>query len=147
MKKLIYILCISLFSLLYANVIKTDNARLAWVKQQVSAISQPRVGVSSRYIDILKNPFLFTYKVKKIIKVGNHIYIVRTHSRRFRTLKLLLIINHQALINGRWYKLHDKLRGFKISSINKNQVILKNRHHTKILSTQKDNKNIKINIK
>ncbi len=147
MKKIIFLFSVVFLSLVYANTIKPDNTQLAWVNQQVDAISQPRNGISSIYINTLKNPFVFIYKIKQIGKRNHHAYITRSWRRHFRTLKLTLIINHQALINGRWYKLHKRLRGFKISFIGNHQVILKRGHVIKKLSVQRDNKNIKINIK
>lgn len=127
------------------NILANHNKSLSWVDAQVQAIQVPRIGASVTSINSLNNPFIFTYTVKKNHKLIHVAYKHRYH--HIRPLRLMLIINHKAMINNRWYNLNDKLRGYKITSITPDEVTLKNRYRIKILSLHKNHNNVKIHIK
>jgi hypothetical protein len=123
------------------------NSELNWVNQQVQAILPPRQGISISYINTLKEPFDFTYVErtktgKKVIFTDHkHLY------KQFYPLHVTLIINSKALINGKWYALNQKIRGYKIIAINNLGVKLKKKNLIKTLLIRQKNNNIKIHIK
>jgi hypothetical protein len=151
-QRTVLILYILALTSLYGNAdnmqTNTSNSELAWVDSQVNAILPPRKGISNQSIDRLKEPFVFVHKVDKNAKTHTvSKYKGLVTRQRSRALRVMLIINSKAMINGRWYKQHDRVRGYKISSIERSRVVLKKRNRTKILSVHSDNKNIKINMK
>ena len=148
MKNILFlILCFSILQIANAAPLSAHNSELDWVNKQVEAIIPSRHGVSDSYINGLKEPFEFTY-VTTTAK-GNK--TVRTHFKRTKRyippLRVTLIINSKALINGRWYKLNDSIRGYKIVAINALSVKLKRRGWVKMLYIQEKNKHVKIHMK
>jgi len=134
-------LLISIFILSLTNVYATE---LSWVDEQIEAIKPPR---KSSIIKNIKNPFVFLEKngfVKKepILEEktvsttnSNGKIITKVVKQRATPLVLNAILNHTALINGRWYKQNDKIRFYTITKIEKSTVILKNNNRQIILST------------
>ena len=140
------------FVLISTTLISNDD--LSWVDKQVEAIKPPRDGESNDNISNIKDPFIFLKKNflgkngKKALDKQKAIYkksrIRRTSSNsrsstssRFPkyNFKLSAIINKSALINGKWYKLGDKIKGCKIIDVNKNTVTLKYKSSKKVLTT------------
>lgn len=142
----IILLCLLTPLFLQANdSLLYQNKSLSWVNAQVQAIQVPRIGVSESYIESIHNPFVFTYTVKKGHKLIHKKY--KRYYRHIRPLQLMMIINNKAMINGRWYGLHNWLRGYKIVSITSTGVALKNRYKFIRLSLHKHYNNVKIHIK
>jgi len=135
---------------------------LDWVDKQVDAIKPPRVGVKSSTVARIKDPFIFLKKGKSkashkatnrqavpngalASKTGvKKQTVVKTANRSF---KLGAIINNSALINGKWYKLNDKVGSYTLSKVEPNQVVLKYKTKSLILSTKTNNLNLKFNNK
>lgn len=147
---------LSLIFVFFLIVVKADDTsskniaksqELSWVDKQIQAILPERKGISDSFIDTIHQPFIFTLvKSDKSSTVSAgvlHIYKKTRHSY----LKATLIINSKALINGRWYNLNDKVHGYKITSIGNDKIALLKNGKIRILSINKDNKNIKINTK
>lgn len=132
---------------------------LTWVNDQVDAIKPPRKGESTYKISKIQDPFIFLkknaekgFKGKKNSKAKTAIKKVRS-SKRYRSssssrkvrylrsgLKLSAIINNSALINGKWYKLGDKIDYYKIAKINNQSVTLKYKTRTRVLTTKSKEK-------
>ena len=131
---------------------KTNN-ELEWVDAQIEAIKPPRSGASLRSIAILKNPFVFLKKKKSKAKestrssspippaVVGHTSVSGTNTKgvvpvlhtthtpknyKRHGLQLRAIINNAALINNKWYKLGQYVRGYKITKISLHDVVLQN---------------------
>ncbi len=84
----------------------------------------------SLFAEVLPLPVKYDpfYKAQKLLK--------KKKAKSFSgTLKLTLsaIYNERAYINGKFYKVGDKIEGYKIYKIGKNFVILKKRGKKRVL--------------
>jgi len=140
-----------LFSLIAFTPIYAAN-ELAWVDEQIEAIKPPRIGLSSDEIVKLKNPFIFLRTQEKKEKVSKNTKTtpVKSYKKRWRSTKrykgltLEAVLNKSVLINGKWYKLGEKVYGYTITKINAKTVELRKYKRTKILSTKSKKSNIKL---
>lgn len=144
--------------LLTLNLYSTE---LQWVDEQIDAIKPLRVGLKASDVAILNDPIIFLNG--KVVsgsksKIRSKKYIKRKKSSRsysktsskskinyktIRGLNLEAIINNAIMINGRWYKLNDKIKGYKISEISRTTVLLTKRGRNFMLSTSNKNRTIK----
>ena len=141
MKTLLIILF--LFGSLFAN----DN--LKWVDQQVSAIKPPRKGLSNNTLVRLRDPFIYVKSAPKT--VGPTTKTSTTASVKKATvkevLKLKMIMNKKALINGQWLHINDTIQGYKVIKIDKESVTLVQGKKTKKLFMKSKSSKIKFNVK
>jgi hypothetical protein len=61
-------------------------------------------------------------------------------------LKVTAILNNSALIDGRWLKVSDSVRGYKIRAIETTNVLLQNKEQKLKLFIKEKNDKIKIQI-
>ena len=144
---------ILLTSLLSAN-------DLAWVDEQVNAIKPPREGEINSNISKIEDPFIFLKKnssgydkkTKKYTKPKKSISSRsnygsslerRRPSYRSSLFTLSMVINNSALINGKWFKVGDFVKRYKIVKITKSSVTLKQNSKIKVISTATHNNNLK----
>ncbi|MBU0633378.1 hypothetical protein KKA17_12150 [bacterium] len=126
--------------------VANKSQELGWVDEQIKAIIPERKGISNSSIDIITEPFIFATVIST--HSGSIKTVLRTLNKTWKpSLKVTLIINSKAFINGRWYGLNDRLYGYKITSIDNEKVSLVKNGKTKILSMKKGNKHIEINTK
>ena len=145
MKKILLTLFILFSSRLLAN-------ELAWVDEQVNAIKPPRSGMKSRDLRI-KNPFIFLQKnrsssskaatSKQGKKPGTAIATNKKTKTQKKVLVLGAILNNSVMINGEWYKLGQKVNGYKISEISLNSVLLHNQKKQLLLTTKSSSNKLK----
>jgi hypothetical protein len=121
---------------------------LKWVDEQIDAIKPSRSGVSSAFINSLKDPIKLTLPKddKKIVTSTSSGIKYSKPGRKFHSQPLTLeaIMNKNAYINGKWYSINDKVRGQKITLIDKNYVVLKYKKKRTRLFVNNKNKKIKI---
>ncbi len=79
-------------------------------------ISQTRVGIDSKEINKIKNPFVVIYK-KQLDKNGT--------KKRKIVYKLEAIFDKKAMINGKWYKKYSKIGAYKLVKVRQNSVLLR----------------------
>ena len=152
--KTLFIVTFLLFTL------NLSSNELNWVDEQVNAIKPPRNGVRSSTISRLKDPFIFlrkkgTSKSSKTVKSSGITpnSSVRSSSStttiraKKRTLSLDAIMNHSALISGKWYRINDKVGAYTLSAVNQTSVVLTNKAKSLILSTNSRNLNLKFKNK
>ncbi len=96
------------------------QSELKKIDEIIEKIKIKRAGISNDEIKNLKDPFYYKNGYKKSIKRKN--YKNRTISSRY---KLYAILNEKAKINGKWYKLGSKIKGYKLYKICTNCVKLK----------------------
>ncbi len=128
------------------------EADLKWVDEQIKAIKPSRTGVSNSFINRLKDPIKplvkkTTGKSKTSSKSSTKKYYTSsksTHKVHNKPLTLEAIMNNNAYINGKWYNVHDKVRGQKITLIDKDYVVLKYKKKKTRLFINNKNKKIKI---
>ncbi len=125
---------------------------LSWVDKQIEAIKPSRVGVSLKEISKLKDPFIFLHKdkeEKQKVKLNKntvyktHIPSKPTIQKVHKGLFLEAILNKSALINGKWYKVGDKIYGYTVVNINAKSVELVKNKKKKILTTKSKKTNLK----
>ena len=130
-----------------ADIAKVDtnatikDQELMWVDQQIAAILPPRLGIANEAIDTIKSPF----KLEETVTFTPEGLAIA--KPKPIPLRVTLIINSQALINGRWYVKNDTIEGYHISSITRNYVTLANKKETKILTLNKNDSDLKIYTK
>ena len=147
--------------LLTANL---NSDELAWVDEQVEAIKPPRIGMKSRELSILKDPFIFLKKNRTDeTKSKNGVKRTRSASipnrtatsssgikkviKKKKALSITMLMNSSAMINGKWYKVGDTVNGYKVSKIDSTSVLLTKKSKKLLLSTSSKNKNLNFNNK
>jgi len=143
------------FLIIFTFLITLSANELSWVDEQIEAIKPPRKGISNYDISRVKTPFVFLYKTKvtakKSSKKTSKIFsknTVKTSKSMLSVnspvrLKLSAIINGSALINGKWYKLNDKVYNYTLSNVRLTTVLLVNGKKKLVLSTSDTKRNLK----
>lgn len=140
----------TLLLLIFISISLSADANTDWVDGQVAAIKPPRQGVSPKDIERVKNPFLITYKSsvgKKSPATGKKKRSKSTTKKSNRSLRLQAIMNGSALIDGKWYKVDEKVRGYQIDKVSDASVVLKRGKERKELLLSSNDPKIKIQIK
>ena len=139
---------------LFISIINLEANELSWVDEQVAAIKPKRIGVSKSDILSLKDPFIIYKTVEKIDENGKKSTVIikkdlpelELSSKNIEPkVKLILqaIMNQSVLINGKWYKLNDKIGRYKVIDIKSSLVILVYKKERIVLSTDNQNTNLK----
>lgn len=140
------------FTLISVNLFSNE---LQWVNEQINAIKPPRNGVSSNIINNTKSPFVFLSDEEKVLTVKKTLkrspkitkrkstYRKKTVKRKSNGLQLDAIINNSVLINGKWYKRNSKVGKYRVSVVNRNNVILTYKKNELVLSMANKNKKLK----
>ena len=93
-------------------------------------ISETRIGVDTKAINKLKNPFLVIYKKE-------------SESNTTKKPKIVYVLDgifeNRAKVNGKWRKKYSKVGVYKIVKIKRKSVILRNANGTKELFIRKNN--------
>ena len=139
-------------------VLNISANELNWVDEQIEAIKPPRKGVDNKTIKNLKDPFVFlkekiTTKKNTTKKTITTRYITKSYAKRIFTKQkikkrdvtfvLEAIINNNALINKKWYKMGQKVDNYTIKEVNPTQVILLKGSKHITLSTDTQNTTLK----
>ncbi len=98
-----------------------DTAKYDKIFEQ---ISQTRVGIDSKEINKIKNPFIVIYK-NKLDSNGT--------KKRKIVYKLEAIFDNKAMINGKWYKKYSKIGVYKLAKVKQNSVLLRSANMSKEL--------------
>lgn len=124
------------------------NTHLAWVDEQVAAIKPPRKGVSNSSINRLSNPFIKVHKESKnTTKTTNTPAVASKPKAVVKPLSLKSVMNQAALIGSNWYQVNDNVRGYTVTKIESNSVLLVNGKKQKKLFITQDNSKINITVK
>lgn len=136
-------------------LVSQSDKELHWVDEQIKAIIPPRVGVADGYINSLIDPIKHIAPVHlpgisgsgllAPPKLGSMSLLPKVVEE---PLRLQALMNKSALINGKWYKSNDTVRGYTLSEIKQNSVLLiGKKSQPLILFLSKSNNSIKINTK
>lgn len=136
---------------------KSDK-ELAWVDEQIQAILPSRIGVADGFINSLNDPIKYVSQapragdgITKMLappKLGGLPAMPLLPKVVEEPLRLQGLMNKSALINGRWYRLNDPIRGFTLAEIKPGSILLSgSKGQQLILFISKQNNNIKINTK
>ena len=125
---------------------------LSWVDQQIDAIKPKRVGIDYTKINHIKDPFIVLKKQNKHIRqiqyTSNKPYfkhrstVITKAQPQCKNMNLELIINNKAMINHKWYKISQKVCGYKILNIANGTVYLAKGKKQTLLTTKEKNNNI-----
>jgi len=129
---------------------------LSWIDQQIDTIKLKRVGIDYAKINYIKDPFIVlkTQKkkqnkhIKQIQHTSNKSYfkhkstVVTKAPPQCKNMSLELIINNKAMINHKWYKISQKVCGYKILNITNGTVYLTKNKKQTLLTTKERNNNI-----
>ncbi|WP_428737154.1 hypothetical protein [Sulfurimonas sp.] len=151
-----FTILISLFvsTILLANSqAATNPSELSWVDEQIEAIKPSRSGATNGYLGQIRDPFIFLDKEeKKVSKTSSTIQttknitstnVVKTPKKAGK-LTLEAIINHSALIDGKWYKEGQNIYGYKVAKVDGKNVLLK-KSEKNLLLTTKSKRSLKFN--
>lgn len=141
--------------------VNLSSNELSWVNEQVEAIKPPRIGMKNRELSILKDPFIFLKKnrtdtpsKKSSVQKSKTSSVATTTTASSSTvvkkkipLSVSMVINSSAMINGKWYKVGDKVNGYKVSKIELKSVLLTKNKKKLLLSTDTKSKNLNFNNK
>lgn len=141
------------------TVLQSKNDKeLAWVDEQIKAILPIRIGVSDAFINSLNDPIKYKSSAPMVSgvstnllappKLGSMPMIPRPPKIVEEPLRLQGLMNKSALINGKWYRLNDAVRSYRLVDIKESSILLTGAKGQKlILFISKQNNNIKINTK
>ena len=136
--KRVLMLSISLWLILSLSL---NGATLshAEIKTMVKKIKEKRIGIEVSVLEDTPNPFA-------LVEKGEEVKEEVVKKEKPKVIKkevvhnLTAILNHAAFIDGKWYKVGDKIGRFILVSINHESVDLKFKKEQKKLSIKKEKK-------
>ena len=134
--KLLILIIATILSINFLNA----NSELEKIDSIITKIKIKRVGIDSKYIKKLKDPFYYEekHKIERIKKL---------RKKYIRTYRLYAILNNKAKINRKWYKLGSKVGSYRLVDICNNCVKLKKGRKTLTLYIKRKSRKIKISAK
>jgi len=133
--------------------VSLSSNELSWVNEQVEAIKPPRTGMKSRELAVLKDPFIFLNRNKTSTKSSpsktkkSSVTSPRKVVKKRTALSVTMLMNSSAMINGKWYRIGDKINGYSVSKIDSTSVLLTKNKKKLLLSTNSKSKNLNFNNK
>jgi len=109
----------------------------------IEEIKPPRQGVSNQAVASVRSPFI-VFVEKKNEKGTKKRYVPRKTSKGGLTLET--VINKVVKINGDWYKEGEKIHGYTIAKVSKDQVLLKSGNIEKTLYLHKTDDKIQFKV-
>lgn len=120
----------------------SPNEGLEWVDKQIASIKPARTGVNMGTVNRTKSPFYLPSPGYIVTKKGK-----RIAKGKWRPLKLQVVLNKSAQINGRWYKEGERVRQYKIAGITTDSVLLQSKQKQLKLHIKAENPKIKLKTK
>ena len=96
------------------------------VNKMVQKIKEERVGIDLATLENTPNPFLIIKEEVKKEKPKEVKAEKPKVVKKVVTYNLVAILNHAAFIDGKWYKIGDKLGSYTLTNMGRDRVILKN---------------------
>ncbi|WP_331775718.1 hypothetical protein [Sulfurospirillum sp. 1612] len=78
------------------------------------------------------NPFVVTKKVK-----GTTTSVMSTSNKQASPIHFVMVLNHSAFINGHWYKVGERVAGYKIKKIFTDKIKIEKKGVTRTLYLKK----------
>ncbi|PHR58159.1 MAG: hypothetical protein COA44_04460 [Arcobacter sp.] len=135
----------------------TTSTNTSWVDQKIEEIKPQRNGLSSSTLASLRSPFIVIIpKSKDDGKTKPNVNKAKTDTKNLlptkkdmskEPLTLQIVLNSSALINGKWLKENDTFRGYKLSQIQSNHVVMERKNKKIKLFIARKSKNINISTK
>lgn len=129
-----------------------ENKNLAWVDDQIRAIKPDRVGLTTHATARLRDPFSDMLRMNQPVipedPEAPDAPVTVKKAEVTRTLYLKAIMNAKtAMIDGKWYKVDDKIYGYTIKKIDRSSVVLLKKKKELKLYTASIKSNIQIQTK
>ena len=130
------------------------DANMSWVDQKIDEIKPARTGLNSSTLASLKSPFIVIKDPSKEPKPGSK--KISTDIKKDEPVKLdmskapltlQIVLNSSALINGEWVKENEFIRGYKLSQIQSDYVVLERKSKKLKLFIAQKSKNLNISTK
>jgi len=138
---------------LFTSLLQAD-AGMSWVDQKIDEIKPERVGLNTSTLARLKSPFIVIKDESKVPKTGSQSKssdikkdIPVKPDMDKAPLTLQIVLNSSALINGKWVKENEFVRGYKLSQIQSDYVVLERKSKKLKLFIAQKSKNLKISTK
>lgn len=128
----------------------------SWVDQKVEEIKPQRKGLSASYLATIKSPFIVVKekpkespgaKSEKSSTASNKDLLPTRKDMSKEPLTLQMVLNSSALVNGKWLKANDEFRGYKLTEIKTDFVVLERKNKKVKLFIAQKNNNINISTK
>jgi AAA15 family ATPase/GTPase len=138
---------------LLTNLLQAD-AGMSWVDQKIDEIKPARVGLNTGTLARLKSPFIVIKDESKVSNASpkpistdiNKDTPVKPDMDK-APLTLQIVLNSSALINGKWIKENEFIRGYKLSQIQSDYVVLERKSKKLKLFIAQKSKNLNISTK
>jgi hypothetical protein len=133
-----------LFTLTLSSILNAATLSHVEIKTMVEKIKHQRDGIEISVLETTPNPFAIVEKVEEVkeeIKKEEKVQIIKKEVVHH----LSAILNHAAFIDGKWYKVGDKVGAFILVSINYDTVDLKSKKEQKKLSIKKEKRKFILN--
>jgi len=139
---------------LLTSLLQAD-AGMSWVDQKIDEIKPARSGLNTSTLARLKSPFIVIKdESKETAKSGpkttpadvKKVTPVKPNMDK-APLTLQIVLNSSALINGKWVKENELIRGYKLSQIQSDYVVLERKSKKLKLFIAQKSKNLNISTK
>ena len=147
MKKIITKRLILVSTLLFSFELTAATLSHSEIKTMVEKIKHQRGGIDVATLENSSNPFAIIEKVIEIKEVEKKV----VKKKKAKIIKkevvynLTAVLNHAAFIDGKWYKVGDKIGQFILVSINDDSVDIKSKNKQKKLSIKKEKRKFILN--
>lgn len=109
------------------------------IDKLVNDIKEERIGLKQKEIVMAKDPFVYLHG--KYVKPQHG---KKTKKKRYH-FSLTAIFNDRVKINNRWYKMNTTVKGYKITEIGENFVVLsRNDNQLRVFLKRPKSKKIKL---
>ena len=114
------------------------------ITKMVLKIKKERTGINLTTLESTLNPFAIIEIKKEKVEKKIQVNTPKVVQRVVVNHQLVAILNHAAFIDGKWYKVGDKIGIYKLSYIGVNRVRLKGQKESKQLVIPQREKKFKM---
>ena len=136
---------ILLFTLTLSSALDGATLSHTEIKTMVEKIKHQREGIEVSVLESTPNPFAIKEVIKEVVKEEIKKEEKPKVVKKEVVHHLSAILNHAAFIDGKWYKVGDKVGAFILVSINYDTVDLKSKKEQKKLSIKKEKRKFILN--
>lgn len=150
------ILKTKLLALTLFSVLLQADTNMDWVDQKIDEIKPQRKGLPGSVLARLQSPFIYvkdeTQKgtasaASKATSSGAKSKYPAKKNMSGAPLTLQVLLNNSAMINNKWYKESALIRGYKLTQIKSEFVVLERKNKTIKLFIAQKNKKLNISTK
>ena len=136
-----------------ASLLQAD-ANMSWIDQKIDEIKPARTGLNNNTLARVKSPFIVIRAETKKSTSGKK--VASTSIKKDVPIKknmdklpltLQIVLNSSALISGKWVKENELIRGYKLSQIQSDYVVLERKSKKIKLFIAQKSKNLNISTK